>query len=228
MGWKGAVARGPAANSIMEYTVAANPSLGEPTPMPSARRRSTAVLAVLLLASCTAERRDADAAAGTSAAADPSACFGSRMLSYQSLMAEVVIPPGESCGEGTFTVVFTRGADTVGRIDETRTGVVGFIGTADVNGDGRGEFFVATEVAGTKARGQLHAYTDTGNGIERLPLAALDSAQLEGYDGGDRFGFGGANQLVRAFPLPSGDSAWYGYSHGESKWVRIDRPSWLR
>jgi hypothetical protein len=188
------------------------------------RARSTVALAAALLASCTAEQRAPDAAA----AEDPAACFGSRMLSYQSLMAEVVIPAGEACGEGTFAVVFTRGTDTLATLEETRTGAVGFIGTADVDGDGRGEFFVATEAAGSKARGQLYAYTDAGEGIARLQLAALDSAQLAGYDGGDRFGFGGANQLVRAFPLPSGDSAWYGDSHGESRWVTIARPAWLR
>jgi hypothetical protein len=188
----------------------------------SSRVLRPAVLA-LLLASCTAEDRAPDGAA----AGDP-ACFGSRVLTYQTLMAEVLIPAGETCASGSFQVVFTRGADTLASLTETRRGVVGFIGTADVDGDGRGEFFVATSTEGTNARGELYAYTDGGDDIRRLPLAPLDSAQRVGYDGGDRFGFGGGNQLVRAFPKAGGDSAWYGYSHGESKWVAIERPSWLR
>lgn len=177
----------------------------------------------LLLASCTAEDRAPEAAVS-----DP-ACFGSRVLSYQTLMAEVLVPAGETCAQGSFVVVFTRGADTIASLTEARRGVVGFIGTADVDGDGRGEFFVATSAEGTDAPGELYAYTDQGDDdIRRLALAPLDSGQLAGYHGGDRFGFGGANQLVRAFPRAGGDSAWYGYSHGESKWVAIDRPSWLR
>lgn len=177
----------------------------------------------LALTACAAEER----APETAVAVDP-ACFGSRVLSYQDLMAEVLVPSGESCDAGSFTVVFTRGTDTLASITETRRGIVGFIGTADVDGDGRGEFFIATSTEGTTARGELYAFTDKGTEISRLPLAPLDSAQMQGYDGGDRFGFGGPNQLVRAFPRSGGDSAWYGYSHGESKWVTIPRPSWLR
>ncbi len=187
------------------------------------RRVLLASLAFGALVACGGDAPPEDAVA----AADP-ACFGSRVLSYQAVMAEVVIPAGESCDHGTFSVVFTRGADTIARLDEQRHGIVGFIGTADVDGDGRGEFFVATGAPGTKDRGQLFAYTDANGTIERLPLAPLDSAQLVGYDGGDRFGFGGPNQLVRAFPLPSGDSAWFGYSHGQRRWEGIARPDWIR
>lgn len=62
-----------------------------------------------------------------------------------------------------------------------------------------------------------------------FPLAALDAAQLEGYGGADRFGFGGGDQLVRAFPRGvAGDTAWFGYSHGERRWQAIARPSWIR
>lgn len=186
------------------------------------RMRSAGTLALLLLAGCPGERKTPSVAES-----DP-ACFGSRVLSYQTLYAEVLIPPGETCAEGSFVVVFTRGQDTLASLTETRRGVVGFIGTADVDGDGRGEFFISTSAEGTTARGELYAYTDIGEDIRRLPLAPLDSAQLAGYNGGDRFGFGGANQLVRAFPRGGSDSAWYGYSHGESKWLVIERPSWLR
>jgi len=35
-------------------------------------------------------------------------CFGGRVLSFRDLVAEVVIPSGESCDAGTFQVVFTR------------------------------------------------------------------------------------------------------------------------
>jgi hypothetical protein len=160
-------------------------------------------------------------------AVDP-ACLASRVLSYQDLAAEVVIPAGESCANGTFQVVFTRGDDTLQTLTETRDGTVGFIGTADVDGDGRGEFFVSTFGTGDDKRGALFAYTDGPQGIARLALAALDSAQLVGYAGHDRFGFGGADQLVRAFPRAAGDTAWFGYSHGESKWSAIDRPAWVR
>lgn len=159
---------------------------------------------------------------------DP-ACFGNRVLSYQDVSAEVVIPAGESCDRGSFQLVFTRGADTLATLQETRTGTVGFIGTSDVNGDGRGEFFVATFSTDSAASGMLYAYTEGTAGIERFPLAALDSAQLAGYAGRDRFGFGGGDQLVRAFPVgAAGDTAWFGYSHGESKWSSITRPSWVR
>ena len=37
------------------------------------------------------------------------ACLSSRVLSYQDLAAEVLIPAGETCGSGSFQVVFTRG-----------------------------------------------------------------------------------------------------------------------
>jgi len=34
---------------------------------------------------------------------------------------------------------------------------------------------------------------------------------------------------VRAFPVgAAGDTAWFGYSNGESKWSSIARPSWVR
>ncbi|MBK7905001.1 MAG: hypothetical protein IPJ78_00395 [Gemmatimonadetes bacterium] len=160
-------------------------------------------------------------------AVDP-ACLASRVLSYQDLAAEVVIPAGETCASGTFQVVFTRGDDTLQTLTETRDGTVGFIGTADVDGDGRGEFFVSTFGSGDDKRGALFAYTDGPQGIARLALAALDSTQLVGYAGHDRFGFGGAEQLVRAFPRAAGDTAWFGYSHGESKWSTITRPAWVR
>lgn len=160
-------------------------------------------------------------------AVDP-ACLASRVLSYQDLSAEVVIPSGESCASGSFQVVFTRGDDTLQTLTETRDGVVGFIGTADVDGDGRGEFFVSTFGTADDKRGALYAYSDRPEGIARLTLAALDSAQRTGYAGHDRFGFGGADQLVRAFPRAAGDTAWFGYSHGESKWTAIARPTWVR
>lgn len=159
---------------------------------------------------------------------DP-ACFGTRVLSFQEVSAEVMIPAGERCENGSFHLVFTRGADTLSTLQETRVGTVGFIGTSDVNGDGRGEFFVATFSTDSAATGLLYAYTDGTSGIERFPLAALDSAQLVGYAGRDRFGFGGGDQLVRGFPVgAAGDTAWFGYSHGESKWTSITRPSWVR
>src|SRR5690349_19913464 len=159
--------------------------------------------------------------------ADPS-CFNSRVLSFQDLVAEVVIPSGETCASGTFQVVFTRGGDTVQTLTETRDGTVGFIGTSDVDGDGRGEFFIATFCTDGDSRGALFAYTETANGITRLTLTPLDSAQSVGYADHDRFGFGGADQLVRAFPRAAGDTAWFGYSNGENKWVKIDRPAWVR
>lgn len=162
------------------------------------------------------------------ATADP-ACFGNRVLAFQDVFAEVVIPSGEACETGTFRVVFTRGSDTLATLEEQRVGTVGFIGTSDVDGDGRGEFFVATRGTDAEAKGALYAYSDTPQGIARFALAALDASQLEGYAGKDRFGFGGGDQLVRAFPLgTAGDTAWYGYSHGEAKWTRIERPSWVR
>ena len=57
---------------------------------------------------------------------------------------------------------------------------------------------------------------------------ALDSAQLGGYAGHDRFGFGGNDQLVRAFPRAGADTAWFGYSHATGKWAAIPRPDWVR
>ncbi len=159
---------------------------------------------------------------------DP-ACFGTRVLSFQDVTAEVMIPEGESCANGSFRLIFARGSDTLASLEETRVGTVGFIGTSDVNGDGRGEFFVATFSTDSAATGMLYAYTDATGGIERFPLAALDSTQLMGYAGRDRFGFGGGDQLVRGFPTgTAGDTAWFGYSHGESKWASITRPSWVR
>lgn len=183
-------------------------------------RLTIAPLALLVLAGCAAEQhppRPADAA-----------CFGARVLSFQDLAAEVVIPAGETCDRGTFTLVFTRGTDTLASLSEARDGTVGFIGTADVNGDGRGEFFVATRSTDSTSRGVLFAYTEATGGIARLPLAPLDSAQLAGYAGYDRFGFGGADLLVRAFPRAVGDTAWFGYSHGVQRWSPIDRPAWVR
>ena len=190
--------------------------------------------AAVLSAACTAEKRPAASAtaaattAATAAATAAAACFGSRVLSYQDIVAEVVIPVGERCDNGTFTVVFTHGTDTLGSLSETRRGVVGFIGTADVNGDGRGEFFVATTASGPTVPGALYAYTESADGIKRMQLAALDSTQRAGYTGGDRFGFGAPDQLVHAFPLGGSDTAWFGYSHRTSRWVTIARPSWLR
>lgn len=176
----------------------------------------------LLAAACAGEP------ARDPVAQDP-ACFGNRVLSYQDVTAEVVIPAGERCEDGSFQLVFTRGADTLATLTETRVGTVGFIGTSDVDGDGRGEFFVATFSTDSAASGQLYAYTDGTAGIARFPLAVLDSAQLAGYSGHDRFGFGGGDQLVRAFPIgAAGDTAWFGYSHGEAKWSKVDRPSWVR
>ena len=177
-------------------------------------------LLVVAVSACSADRRPPSGTAG--------ACFGSRVLSFQDLAAEVVIPGGEGCDAGTFSVIFTRAGDTLATLSETRDGTVGFIGTADVNGDGRGEFFVATHSTDSTQRGALFAYTDSAGAVRRLALAPLDSAQLAGYAGGDRFGFGGADQLVRAFPRAGGDTAWYGYSHGQARWVSIARPAWLR
>lgn len=183
-------------------------------------RRLAAPALALLFVACSTEQRSPSAS---------TECFGTRILSYRDLMAEVVIPQGESCDQGSFEIVFTRGGDTLQRLTETRTGSVGFIGTADVDGDGRGEFFVATHADDSTARGTLYAFSDTERGIERFTLAPLTAEQLSDYNGQDRFGFGGANQLVRAFPLgSSGDSAWFAYSHGQSRWDRIERPSWVR
>lgn len=184
-------------------------------------RRLSLALALLLLAACTAER-------SAPATADQG-CFGTRILSYRDLVAEVVIPSGESCESGTFQMVFTRGVDTLQVLTETRVGTVGLIGTADVDGDGRGEFFVTTQATDSTARGTIYAYTDGTAGIARFTLAPLPEDQLAEYRGGDRFGFGGANQLVRAHPVgTAGDSAWFGYSHGEQRWNRIERPDWVR
>lgn len=181
-------------------------------------------LTLLTLALAAACGGDAPAVA----TADP-ACFGNRVLAFGDVFAEVVIPSGERCESGSFRVVFTRGADTLATLEESRTGTVGFIGTADVDGDGRGEFFVATRATDTSAKGALYAYSDTPNGISRFPLADLDASQREGYAGQDRFGFGGGDQLVRAFPVgAAGDTAWFGYSQGEARWTKIDRPSWIR
>lgn len=176
---------------------------------------------VLLFAACSAQER-------TPAPVADRSCFGSRVLSFQDLAAEVMIPAGEDCSSGSFQVVFTRGEDTLATLTETREGTVGFIGTADVDADGRGEFFVSTSGTSGDERGTLYAYTDGPEGITRLTLAPLDSAQLAGYAGHDRFGFGGADQLVRAFPRTGADTAWYGYSHGERRWNTIPRPAWLR
>lgn len=184
-------------------------------------RRSALALAVLLSAACATER-------SPSASSDLT-CFGTRILSYRDLVAEVLIPSGESCERGTFQMVFTRGADTLQVLTETRSGTVGLIGTADVDGDGRGEFFVTTQSSDSSARGTLYAYTDGAAGIARLTIEPLSAEQLTAYAGGDRFGFGGADQLVRAYPVGSaGDTAWFGYSHGERRWNRIDRPDWVR
>lgn len=184
-------------------------------------RRFALALAALSLAACGSDRAP-EVAADTS-------CFGTRVLSYRDLVAEVVIPAGESCDSGSFVIVFTRGADTLRTLVETRNGSVGFIGTADVDADGLGEFFVATHGSDAERRGTLYAYAEGNSGIERFTLAPLGDDQLEGYAGHDRFGFGGADQLVRAFPVgASGDTAWFGYSHGESRWNRITRPSWVR
>ncbi len=190
------------------------------------RRAPTPLLVVTLsaafaLAACVAEDR-------APASAETGSCRGARVLSFRDLSAEVLIPAGEDCVSGSFQVVFTRGEDTLATLTETRTGTVGFIGTADVDGDGRGEFFVATIAADPAARGAIYAYTEQENGINRFPIAALDDAQLEGYAGHDRFGFGGADQLVRAFPRAGADTAWFGYSHGERRWQPIPRPSWVR
>ncbi|MBX3133564.1 MAG: hypothetical protein KF689_09300 [Gemmatimonadaceae bacterium] len=183
-------------------------------------RRLLLVLAAVALSACGSDR--APAVADTS-------CFGTRVLSYRDLVAEVLIPAGESCESGSFVIVFTRGDDSLRTLVETRVGTVGFIGTADVDGDGRGEFFVATHGADAERRGTLFAYAEGTSGIERFPLASLADEQLEGYAGQDRFGFGGANQLVRAYPVgTAGDTAWFGYSHGEARWDRITRPSWVR
>lgn len=178
-------------------------------------------LLVLLSVACAPERRVPEAAADTT-------CFGGRVLSFRDLVAEVVIPDGETCIGGSFQVVFTRGEDTLSTLTETRVGTVGFIGTADVDGDGRGEFFVSTQSTDAEARGALFAYTEGEHGIGRLVLAPLDSAQRTGYTGHDRFGFGGGDQLVRAFPRAEGDTAWFGFAHGTKQWSAIQRPAWLR
>jgi hypothetical protein len=181
-----------------------------------------AALAIVLATACSAERRspviDADAA-----------CFGTRVLSFRDLAAEVIIPPGESCEEGSFRIVFTRGTDTLQILNEVRLGTVGFLGTADVNGDGRGEFFIATRSLDAMGRGVLYAYSEGPDSIGRFGIAPMTTEQLQGYGGGDRFGFGGGDQLVRAYPLGAPtDTAWWGYSHGEQRWSRIERPAWVR
>ncbi len=182
-------------------------------------RRALLVFSVISIA-CTAEP------AVTTADTE---CFGTRVLSFRDLVGEVVIPSGEACPTGSFQIVFTRGQDTLVTLTEQRTGTVGFIGTSDVNGDGRGEFFVATYADDSSRAGTLYGYTEGTSGIERLPLAPLDAEQREGYAGKDRFGFGGGDALVRAFPRGvAGDTAWFAYSHGESRWVSVERPSWVR
>lgn len=184
--------------------------------------RSAALITALFATAC------AEKAPEVVETPDP-ACFGNRVLSFQDVSAEVVIPSGESCETGTFRVIFTRGADTLATLEESRIGSVGFIGTSDVDGDGRGEFFVATFSADSAAIGMLYAFTDATTGILKFPLAELDSTQRVGYAGRDRFGFGGGDQLVRAFPRGvAGDTAWFGYSHGQSTWTTIERPSWVR
>lgn len=183
-------------------------------------RWPAAPLVLLALAACTAEQRPPSAA--------DASCFGARVLSFQDLVAEVVIPEGERCERGSFVVSFTRGAGTLASLTESREGTVGFIGTADVDGDGRGEYFVATRALDSTARGVLYAYSDASGGIARLRLAPLDSSQLAGYSGHDRFGFGGANQLVRAFPRAAGDTAWFAYEHAQHRWTAIVRPDWVR
>lgn len=184
-------------------------------------RAPTFVLSAIVLAACAGEP-------AAEAVADP-ACFGTRVLSFRDLTAEVVIPAGEACEQGSFQIVFTRGTDTLETLTETRVGTVGFIGTADVDGDGRGEFFVATRGASASERGRLYAYTEGADGIGRFLLGELTEEQMEGYAGGDRYGFGGADRLVRGFPVGTGaDTAWFGFSHGEQTWSRIERPDWLR
>lgn len=182
------------------------------------RRLLPAVLIVFAACATESPARSADAS-----------CFGTRILSYRDLVAEVLIPAGESCAAGSFQIVFTRGSDTLQTLTESRTGTVGFIGTADVSGDGRGEFIVATYTEDSIRTGTLYAYSDTDAGIVRFPIADLSADQRDGYAGMDRFGFGGADQLVRAYPCgTAGDSAWFAYSHGESRWTAIERPSWVR
>lgn len=183
--------------------------------------RRIAAAAVLTLVACSADSKAPSVA--------DAACFGTRVLSFRDLVAEVIIPSGEACASGSFQVVFTRGADTLETLTETRTGVVGFIGTADVDGDGRGEFIVATSTDDASRTGTLYGYTETAEGIARFPIADLSAEQRDGYAGMDRFGFGGADQLVRAYPRgTAGDTAWFAYSHGESRWTPIARPSWVR
>lgn len=183
--------------------------------------RATLALVALTLAACG--RPDQE----TAAAADP-ACFGSRVLSFQDLVAEVVIPSGEQCDRGSFVVHFTRGADTVASLVEERVGTVGFIGTADVDGDGRGEFFVATSSLDGTAQGALFAYTETAAGLARLGIAPLDEAQRSDHAGGDRFGFGGTDRLVRTYARASGDSVWLAYRFADARWMPTTRPDWLR
>jgi hypothetical protein len=191
-------------------------------------RHTLIVLTLVALAACGGKERTPETAQTSTAKAVDPRCFGGRVLSFKDLVAEVVIPAEETCASGTFQVVFTRGTDTLTTLTETRVGTVGFIGTADVDGDGRGEFFVSTIEEGDAAKGALFAYTDTEAGMGRMILADLDSAQRMGYTGHDRFGFGGADQLVRAFPRTGGDTAWFAYSHGEKKWNSVARPSWIR
>lgn len=185
------------------------------------RPRHLVSLLVLVNVACAPAERAPEDITDTS-------CFGGRVLSFRDLVAEVVIPAGETCIGGSFQVVFTRGDDTLSTLTETRVGTVGFIGTADVDGDGHGEFFISTQSTDAEARGALYAYTEGANGIGRLMLAPLDSAQRTGYAGQDRFGFGGGDQLVRSFPRAEADTAWFGYAHGTKQWNAIKRPAWLR
>ncbi len=189
-------------------------------PPAASPRRLGALLVLALVAACTAEQRVPPVA--------DAACFGTRVLSFADLRAEVFIPAAEPCDRGSFSVIFTRGHDTVATLAEAREGTVGFIGIADLDADGRGEFFVATHGADSAARGQLFAYTDRAGTIERLTIAPLDSAQLVGYAGHDRFGFGGADQLIRAFPRNGADTAWFAYDAGQNRWRAVARPTWLR
>lgn len=182
---------------------------------------ATVVTVLAVGPACAPEERAPEVVADRS-------CFGARVLSFRDLAAEVVIPPGETCDRGSFQVVFTRDGDTLATLTETRVGTVGFIGTADVDGDGRGEFFVSTASIDAAQRGALYAYTDGENGIARFVLTPLDSAQMQGYAGHDRFGFGGGDLLVRAFPRAEGDTAWFGYSQGTKLWNAVKRPSWVR
>lgn len=181
------------------------------------RKLSPIVAAMAVFVACTPADRSAELAA------DDLDCFGSRVLSFQDVVAEVIIPPEESCSQGSFVIHFTRGMDTLISLTERRTGNVGFIGTSDIDGDGRGEFFVSTDT-------DLFVYADTKTGPIRLPLADLSqeqsSSRLEG--GMDHFGFGAPDLLVRGVPSAAGDTTWYGYSFSGTQWAVIEKPTWIR